>query len=272
MTGKGGNNLGLLTAVALLIVVLAFFVPPIPQDPAYHLFADIRTFADVPHFGDVISSLALTLAGLIGLGGVTGARSQTLFEQPGDGLAYRVFFLAVAVIGLGSGYYHWQPTTERLFWDRLPMSVAFMAFFAAFWADRVNRNAGSLWVLAVAIAFGVASLVYWRWSESVGQGDLRPYGLVQFGPMLILPLMCQLNPEHRYTDGWYLAATALVYGLAILCARLDHQIFVITGGGISGHSLKHLIAAAACLIPLAMLHAATAKNAAPGLPIRKATS
>ena len=64
--------------------------------------------------------------------------------------------------------------------------------------------------------------------------------------MLILPLICRRHREHRYTDALYLAATAL----AILCARLNHQIFVITGDGISSHSLKHLVAAAACCFRL----------------------
>ena len=30
---------------------------------------------------------------------------------------------------IGSAYYHWRPTTERLVWDRLPMSMAFGAAF-----------------------------------------------------------------------------------------------------------------------------------------------
>lgn len=249
------RNLAILTGVSALLLIAAAFAPAIPQDPAFHLFADIRVLGGVPRVGDVISNAPFALVGLAGLWGVTGARSRKLFEAPGDGLPYRVFFAAVAMIGLGSAYYHWEPSTGRLFWDRLPMAVAFMAFLAAVTADRIDRRAGIVWVLPIAVALGIASLVYWSWSESVGRGDLRPYALIQFGPMLILPLMCLLFRERNLTDGRYLAGVIVVYGLAIVVARFDQEIMSMTSGLISGHSLKHLIAAGACAIPLAMLKA-----------------
>ncbi|MDG2284623.1 MAG: alkaline phytoceramidase [Alphaproteobacteria bacterium] len=249
------RNLTILMSVSALLIVVAAFAPAIPQDPAFHLFADIRLLCGVPRFGDVMSNIPFTVVGLWGLWGVTGARSRRLFARPGDGLPYRVFFAAVTMIGLGSGYYHWEPSTERLFWDRLPMTVAFMAFFSAFTADRIDRRAGIVWVLPIAVTLGIASLVYWSWSESIGRGDLRPYALIQFGPMLILPLMTWLFPERKLTDGRYLAAVLAVYGLAIVVALFDHEILNLTGGLVSGHSLKHLIAASACVFPIAMLRA-----------------
>jgi hypothetical protein len=249
------RNLAILIGVSALLVAVAAFAPAIPQDPAFHLFADIRLLCGVPRFGDVVSNIPFTLVGLAGMWGVTGARSRRLFERPGDGLPYRVFFAAVAMIGLGSGYYHWEPNTERLFWDRLPMTVAFMAFFAVFTADRIDHHAGIVWVLPIAVILGVASLVYWSWSERIGRGDLRPYALIQFGPMLVLPLMVWLFPERRLTDGRYLAGVLMIYGLAIAVALFDYEVLDLTGGMISGHSLKHLIAAGACVFPLAMLRA-----------------
>jgi hypothetical protein len=255
MARSKNRNLAILTGVAVLLVLAAAFAPAIPQDPAFHLFADTRVLFGIPRFGDVVSSAPFTLVGLAGLWGVTGARSRKLFEAPGDALPYRVFFTAVAMIGLGSAYYHWEPSTERLFWDRLPMTVTFMAFFAGITADRINRRAGIFWVLPIAVALGIASLVYWNWSESIGRGDLRPYALIQFGPMLILPLMCLLFRQRRLTDGRYLAGVIVVYGSAIVIARFDYEVLTITGGLISGHGLKHLIAAGACVIPLAMLKA-----------------
>jgi hypothetical protein len=242
-------------AVSTLLIVVATLMPRISQDPKFHLLADSRVLFGVPRFGDVVSNLPFSLVGLVGLWAVAGARARPVFETTGDALPYRIFFAAVATIGLGSAYYHWAPSTERLFWDRLPMSMAFMAFFAAFTADRINRRVGIYWVLPIAMGLGIASLVYWRWSESIGHGDLRPYALIQFGPMLILPLMCLLFRERHLTDGRYLAAVIAVYGLAILTARFDHEVLGFTAGFISGHSLKHLIAAVACAIPLAMLRA-----------------
>lgn len=252
MTNVKKRNLAILSGVAASLVVIAAFAPAIPQDPAYHLFADNRVLCGVPRFGDVVSNLPFMLVGLVGLWSVTGARSRSLFEGPGDGLPYRVFFAAVAMVGLGSAYYHWEPSTERLFWDRLPMTVAFMAFFSAVTADRINQRAGVVWVLPISVALGVASLVYWRWSESMGHGDLRPYALIQFGPMVILPLMCLLFRESRLTDVRYLAGVLVVYGLALAVARFDYEVLDRTGGVISGHGLKHMIAACACVITLAM--------------------
>ena len=40
---------------------------PIPQDPAYHDFADQRTFLGVPNVLDVISNLPFLLVGVLGL-------------------------------------------------------------------------------------------------------------------------------------------------------------------------------------------------------------
>lgn len=253
MTHSKKRGLSILIATSALLVVGAVFAPPIPQDPAFHRFADIRVLGGIPRFGNVVSNLPFTLVGLVGLWGVTGARSRVLFEVPCDGRPYRVFFAAVAMIGLGSAYYHWEPSTERLFWDRLPMAVAFMAFLAAVTADRIDRRAGIVWILPVAVGLGVASLVYWIWSESIGRGDLGPYALIQFGPMLILPLMCLLFRERRLTDDLYLLGVLVVYGLAIAVAAFDLEVLNLTGGLISGHSLKHLIAACACAMPLAML-------------------
>ncbi len=238
-----------------LIAVATALAPRIAQDPAYHLFADTRTLYGVPRFGDVISNLAFVLVGLAGLWRTNPERAIGDSASPSDILPYRVFYAAVVLIGLGSAYYHWEPGTGRLFWDRLPMTAAFMAFFAAIVADRVDRRAGVVWVLPVALILGAGSVVYWSWSESIGRGDLRPYALIQFGPMLLLPLTCALFRDWRLTDGRYIVAIFLTYGLAILVARFDHEILKLTAGWISGHSVKHLMAALACAIPLAMLRA-----------------
>ena len=230
-------------------IVGMLFVPPIPQDPAYHLFADLRSCLGVPNFGNVASNILFTLVGLAGLMVLYGpGRVSSL----ADTLPYAVFFAGVVLIGAGSAYYHWSPDNGTLFWDRLPMTVAFMALTAGVITDRIHRDAGLKIFLPGLLVIGAASLIYWIETEAKGAGDLRWYGLVQFLPVLLVPVICWLFPKSRYTKGGYIAAMILLYALAKLFEQFDFQIYALAGDMISGHTLKHVTAALAiaCVIPM----------------------
>lgn len=246
-------RLWILVGMLALGLICAFAVAPIPQAPGYHRFADARTFLGIPNFNDVMSNVGFLLIGVAGVLVLTGKRSRRIFFEPRDARPYVVFFLAVSLVAFGSGYYHWAPSNERLLWDRLPMSVAFMAFASAIVADRIDARAGNGWVLVLLIALGIASLIYWDWTESLGRGDLRFYGLVQFYPMIALPVICWLFPEHRYTANRYLFWVIMWYGLSKLFEHFDGHVFDIMGQSFSGHTLKHLAAAIAPLVVLRML-------------------
>ena len=142
---------------------------------------------------------------------------------------------------------------HRLLWDRLPMSVAFMAFCSAIIADRIDAKAGNTWLLPILVALGLLSLVYWDWSESLGRGDLRFYGFVQYYPMIMLPVVCWLFSEYRYTAGRYIAWVIAWYGLSKVLEYFDSEVFDLLGHTISGHTLKHLAAAVATFVVLRML-------------------
>jgi hypothetical protein len=156
---------------------------------------------------------------------------------------------------MGSAYYHAAPDNARLFWDRLPMTVAFMALFSAFIADRINQRIGVQWLLPILVVAGIASVFYWDWSESVGRGDLRFYFLVQFYPIVALPVICWLFPKGRYTSGRYLAWLIAWYAVAKGLELFDVQVFALLGGTVSGHTLKHLASAVATLVVVRMLAA-----------------
>ena len=96
-------------------------MPRIPQDENYHLFADTRSIAGIPNFWNVISNLPFAFAGVYGLLLTPRLACRSLW--PG----YIAFCLAVIAVCFGSGYYHYAPSTAALVWDRLPMSLAFMA-------------------------------------------------------------------------------------------------------------------------------------------------
>ena len=213
-------------------------MPRVAQDPAYHRFADQRTLLGIPHFADVLSNLPFIVVGVLGL--------RTLIPGcPSGGLtelmpAYRAFFAGMVLVGLGSIYYHFDPTNATLVWDRVPMTISFMAFFAAIVGEHLSPKLGRrvLWPL---IILGLGTVLYWRLTEAVSRGDLRPYGLVQFLPLTLMPLILLRHPS-RLRGTRYLWAVLAAYALAKGVEAADERIFRLTGF-ISGHSLKHLLAA-----------------------------
>jgi len=61
-------SLALWTAIlTTTAVAAALILPPIPQDPAYHKFADSRVFLGMPNVLDVLSNIPLVILGLIGI-------------------------------------------------------------------------------------------------------------------------------------------------------------------------------------------------------------
>ena len=158
---------------------------------------------------------------------------------------YAVFFASLASlvgVGFGSAYYHLAPSHGSLFWDRLPMSLAFMSLFSAVLVERLGPRVG-LRLFPWLAAAGPFSVVYWIWSERADVGDLRLYGLVHFYPMLLIPLLMWLFAP-RYTRGGDLLWVLALYATALAAERLDREVFA-AGGWISGHTVKHVLAAVA---------------------------
>jgi hypothetical protein len=239
-----GAQATILLAVTAAAAAAITFVPPIPQDPAYHRFADSRPVGMVANGLNVLSNLAFLIVG--GYGAVKVVRMPA---GPATGLIesrerwpYALFFVSVALTGVGSAYYHWAPDTLRLFWDRLPMTIGFMAFLAAVISERLGVTVGLL-ALGPLVAGGAASVIFWRAGELRGAGDLRPYALVQFLPALLILLMLWLCPA-RYTGGAYLLGVLGFYAAAKIFEALDGAIFSL-GHALSGHTLKHLAVALA---------------------------
>ena len=190
-------RIGILAALLGAALAGLWLVGPMPQSAAYHGFADTRSWLGMANFANVGSNLPFALIGGYGMWRVLGPGGQEIFGNRIDRYPYALFFLGVGLICAGSAYYHAAPDNSRLFWDRLPMTIAFMALFSAFIADRVHHRIGVQWFLPILIVAGIASVYYWDWSESAGQGDLRFYGLVQFYPIVALPVLCWLFPRVR---------------------------------------------------------------------------
>ncbi|HEX2584308.1 MAG TPA: hypothetical protein VHL14_04190, partial [Steroidobacteraceae bacterium] len=101
------------------------------------------------------------------------------------------------------------------------------------------------WMLPPALAMGVASVLYWHFTD-----DLRLCAWVVFAPLLIIITLLLL---YRSVLRLPLFLMLLLYIAAKLAETFDAQIFAALGGTISGHSLKHLLAATACYCMLTMV-------------------
>ncbi len=121
------------------------------------------------------------------------------------------------------------------------MTLTFMAFFSIIFMERIHLKAG-LALLPFLLAVGIGRLIYWNVTEAAGQGDLRPYALVQFLPVLLIPLMLILF-KPLYSEGRHLVEVIVWYGLAKAFELLDSWIYAFTHHLVSGHTLKHLAAA-----------------------------
>jgi hypothetical protein len=225
-------------------MALALLLPPLPQPPAYHDFADQRSCLGLSNCADTLSNAALILAGLFGLGRLRPA-GLCAFGERREAWLYRLFFLALVLVGLASGYYHLAPDHARLAWDRAAMALAFMAWLAALIGERVSSRA-ALRLLPWLAAAGPATVLYWIWSEAQGRGDLRPYALLQLAVLLLIPALLRLYPSRYSGEGQILAVLGL-YLSALLLDRGDRLVFALSGGLVSGHTLKHLVAALAAL-------------------------
>ena len=235
-------------AFTVLSAAAAFLLPAIPQPASYHDFADQRLMLDVANFLDVTSNVGFLLVGAAGLAVV--ARRRTQFIVAAERVPYAVFFVGLLLTAAGSAYYHLVPDNERLFWDRLPMTVAFMSLVAAQIVDRVNVRAG-LALLVPMLLVGMASVLYWRATERAGAGNLVPYGILQAYAVMILVMMTWLYPS-RYTRGGDIYWVFAAYVAAKVVEYFDAEIFAV-GNLVSGHTLKHLIAAGAGFVVWRML-------------------
>lgn len=235
------------------LAVLLHAVSPIPQDPNYHALADARALFGIPHFANIASNAGFLIVGLLGLAlclgrGVAGAtRSWT------------TCFLAVALVALGSAYYHARPDNSTLVWDRLPMAIAFMALFSAVIAEHLRPRL-ELVLLPLAIATGLASVIWWHYTD-----DLRFYAWAQFSPLAAIVFVMLAYPP-RFSHRAFWVYGLIGYALAKIAEVGDHWLYAATAGAISGHSVKHLLAALAMFLVYLMLRARQPLPATPPPP------
>lgn len=236
---------GLLLGMAALLA-LALFGPVLPASAHQHTLADQRALWGIPCALDVLSNLPFAIAGLWGLVALRRV-APGMLDAPSRALA-SLFFAGLVCTAAGSALYHWQPQDAGLLWDRLGMVLPFAGLLGLAGASRVSARAGAAAAGTVLLAGPLA--VLW-WSHS---GNLLPWAVVQLGGMLVVLALACL-PRRDGALALHLGAVMALYALAKLFEAADHAVFEATGQAVSGHSLKHVLAAAAAWPVLAALAA-----------------
>jgi hypothetical protein len=241
----------ILLIAAVVALLTAIFGPSVAQHAHYHAFADQRELLGVPFAMDVLSNLPFAIAGLLGL--IALGRAPALPQR-----AYvALFFGGLIVTTVGSIIYHLNPNDGTLAIDRLGMVAGFAGMLGLAAMQRISQRAGVVTAATVLLLGPIAVAV---WASS---GNLLPWALLQGGAMVMLLVLALCRPLYRpftmpASSAARLPTVSLLpviafYVAAKLCELGDHQIFELTNHAISGHSLKHIVAALAAWPVLAAL-------------------
>lgn len=222
------------------LVALGLAHGPIGQLANYHDFADHTVLFGIPNACDVLSNLAFAAVALWGL-----ARFPRSAAAAGYGAAgYRLFLVSLLLTAFGSTWYHLAPDNARLVWDRIPIALACAGLLAGVRGEALRRDSTRATVLLGA--FALASVGWWYMTELQGNGDLRPYLLLQSAPLFLLPLWQWLGQAPKRARR-AVAAALICYAIAKFFELQDHQVATIAAP-LTGHTLKHLVAALAAAI------------------------
>jgi hypothetical protein len=229
---------GILIGVVAALVLGAALAPRVAQDPDYHAFADRGALAGIPNWQNVLSNIPFVLVGLAGLRSWAARRRAGVATPEHRG--WMLLFAGFVLTGFGSAYYHWAPDDGTLFWDRLPMTLGFMALVAVVVGERISFELYRK-ILGPLVLLGAISVFYWAYTEAHGAGDLRLYALVQYGSLVVLLCILRLY-DSRYTHGKLMLGALGCYLVAKVLESADRPVYDALGV-VSGHALKHISAA-----------------------------
>ncbi len=216
---------------------------PIAQPERYHEFADRRAIFGLTNAADVLSNAGFAIVGLWGLARLWPARAHRAPSAAWPG--YFLFLVALVLAAAGSSFYHLAPDNARLVWDRVPIALACAGLLAGVRADSRPDTNARLATALLAIA-AIASVLWWRFTDIAGAGDLRPYVLVQGLPLVLIPVWQAVYAAPR--DERLAFAAAILLYVAAKAAELNDEAIFSALGGLSGHTVKHLLATASSAI------------------------
>jgi hypothetical protein len=219
-----------ISSVSIFIGVF-IFISPIAQEIKYHQFANERTIASIPNFWNVVSNIGFICLGIWGL------------SMGRSNIITKILFLGMILTGLGSAYYHYSPNNQTLFWDRLPMTIVFSAFFGQIIVWYFDYTSGiRVWIGNLVLGF--LSVGYWYYTETIDQGDLRFYALIQFLPIILIIILCSIH----YKENGFLKLPLLFIFISYFIAKyFEHNDMLIYSKTMimGGHPIKHIFASIA---------------------------
>jgi hypothetical protein len=231
------SEISFLTGLIILIL-LAIFLPSIEQNQNYHNFADQRVLFGVNNAFDTLSNLAFIIVGALGL--FNFYNNQYIKISNSFSVILNLFFISIILIGLGSSFYHLSPNDFTLVFDRLAMSLVFASILAMLAYLKISSRFG-LHTLAELLILAPLTVLIWKFN-----GNLTPYVVLQFGGIILVILTLLLTKTRM--QGPCFTSLIILYGAAKLAEFYDEKIFNLSQNLISGHTLKHLIAALAVII------------------------
>ncbi len=222
----------------IILLLLAIFLPSIAQDQNYHNFADQRTLFGVKNALDTLSNLAFIIVGLFGL--FNFYNNQYIKISNSFSVLLTLFFISIILTGVASFYYHLNPNDFTLVFDRLALTLVFTFILAMLATVKISERSG-FHTLAELIILAPLSVLIWNYN-----GNLTPYVVLQFGGIILIILTLLFSKTQKQSPCF--TSLIILYGFAKVAEFYDGQIFNLSQNLISGHTLKHLIAALAVLI------------------------
>ncbi len=253
-----------LAGVLLLLLAAALLGPAVAQSAHYHDFADQRSWGWLPHAMDVLSNLPFALWGMVGVWVLLRAVHDRAISAAAAAMA-GLFFGGLWVTAAVSAASHLQPGDAGLVWDRGGMVLPFAGLLGLAAIRAISARAGMGLATAVLV---LGPLSVHAWSLT---GNMLPWAVLQGGGMaLILGFAC-LRPAQAQELPVRWALLIAIYALAKLLELGDHAVYEWTGQLVSGHSLKHVVAAfAAWPVVTALLAARETKAESNALSINRA--
>lgn len=225
-----------LCAALTVACVVAMLAPPVALPSGYHAFADTRGWGDVPFAADVLSNLAFAVVGALGLWRLACLPVPAQARAQAHAAASLVLCLGLLFTAVASGVYHLHPDDAGLALDRMGMAWVFAGVMGVAVANRVSDRAAWAGMALLAVLAPAAAAVAWMADNAV------PWAVVQFGGLLVLAGLAVL-PARQGQAALPLVALLVGYALAKVAEMSDQWVFDLTAGVVSGHTLKHVLAA-----------------------------